>query len=125
MIDLSFYQPILEELLYRGKATIRISETYKDPKDKKYKPRVKTIYKDIPCMLSHDSKEVSSSEELPKTNQTIELFLSPEYQIPFGSEIIVEQDNKTDLFYHSGIANRYPGHQQIELTRKNTKYEKE
>lgn len=115
MIDLSFYMPILNELLYRGRCTIRVYQTYEDQKTKKTKERLYTRYSNVPCMLSHSSATTSESSNLPESDQEIRLFLDPEYKVPFGAQITVWQDYKEDIYEHTGVANRYPGHQELNL----------
>lgn len=116
MIDLSFYQPVLESLLYRGKCTIQIRTSIKDKATKKTVPEVKTVYEDLPCLLSHSSDNTSTSD-VPRAEQNIELFIAPDIVVPPNSKIRVFQDGIQEDYSFSGVANRYPGHQELHLNR--------
>lgn len=114
MVDLSFYKPALEKLLYRGVCTIQIRKSVKDDKTKKAKNEIETLYEDVPCLLSHSSDNTGKTD-VPRAEQNIELFINPNIIIPPNSKIIVTQDNVEECYGLSGVANRYPGHQEIHL----------
>lgn len=116
MIDVTWCSSFLFDFIYRGTATVEIREAFKDEETKKTKPRVVTVYEDIPCFLSPETKEVSDNTTLPTADKTIMLFLQNEYIIPAHSRITITQDDRTEIYTCSGIANRcQDGHQEIEL----------
>lgn len=115
MIDYTFFKPLLNELFYRGVCDIETFPTQKDPVTRKTKKVAVKVYENLPCLLSHESKNTSDSRELPSAEQTIMLFIDPEIDVPAGSKVTVTQDDRTVEFAHSGRSNRFPGHQEIEL----------
>lgn len=115
MIDYTYFKPLLNKLFYRGTCSVEIMMTVKDPETKKSEKTLKEVFSDLPCLLSHESKEVSESRELPNANQKIMLILDPDPILPAGSKITVTQDGITEVYKHSGVANRFPGHQEVEL----------
>lgn len=116
MIDVSWCSSFLHEFIYRGTALVEIRENHKDPETKKPVSTIKTTYSDIPCLLSPETKEPSDNTALPTADKTIMLFLPIEYDIPPHSRITVTQDNRTDIYECSGIANTcQDGHQEIVL----------
>lgn len=77
------------------------------------------LYENVKCALS----KVST----PSTNQTqsqnaisykSKLFVSPEINIPPGSEIEVSQHGRTYTFINSAESFSYPTHQELMLERK-------
>ncbi len=81
--------------------------------------RVK-MYEALKCRISYKngSRKLLTTKQTKiegKVSQSIKLFVSPEYDIKPGSEIIVFKDNKKLKFKHSGISSIYKSHQEIIL----------
>lgn len=116
MIDVTWCAKYLDMFIYRGTARVEIRETVKDTITKKPVEAIKTVYEYVPCLLSPETKETSDNTELPTADKAIMLFLPDRYEIPPHSRITVTQDNRTEIYACSGIANTcQDGHQEINL----------
>lgn len=100
---------------YTGRAKIEIKKSVTDEGTHKTRPQVLTVYKSIPCRLSHDSKATSSAYPINNVSQTIELFTDNIYEIPAGAKITVTQDGVTNIYGCASEPNVFETHQQIEL----------
>lgn len=105
------------ETLYDGICTVEIKESIKDPETKKNKSVVKTVLKEVPCRLSHESNKTGETRTLTNATQTIMLFIAPQPEviIPSDSKITITQDSVTEVYANSGVSNNFPTHQEIEL----------
>lgn len=103
------------EGLYIGKATVVVKEEYERPNGSMgfYD---KTIIENEPCRVSYkDISQANSDGTVATTQQVIKLFLAPEYDIPRGSKIVVEQNGRTNEYIRSGKPAVYETHQEIAL----------
>lgn len=100
------------ESTYTDRCTIEIREQYKD--GNLTKTREKVLGTDIPCRISFKSSGVNAnSSETQEVNQLVELFISPDVDVPKGARVTVD---RTGLQYsHAGIPALYKSHQQIML----------
>lgn len=114
MVDLSFYKNALEQIMYRGVCRIEVRKSEKNEETKKTESNVVVVYDEVPCLLSHPADN-TATKNVPRAEQGIELFVSPDLLIPPNSKITVTQDGVTDCYGLSGVPNRYPGHQEIHL----------
>lgn len=78
------------------------------------------IFEKLKCRLSYKngSRKLLTTNQTAiegKASQSIKLFISPDYEINSGSEIIVFKNNKELKFKHSGISSIYNSHQEIIL----------
>lgn len=105
------------ETLYTDKCTVMHTETYEENGITKYTKKV--VYKDIPCRLSFGKTESGSptvSQDIyPRTNQNVALFISPDVDIPSGSEIEITRNGITRLYHMSSEPKIYPSHCEIFL----------
>lgn len=99
---------------YTGLATVEIKESIKD-ENGKIRPVVKVEYEDLPCRLSHESKNPSTGYERNTVSQTIMLFLDNEPEIPAGAKITVLQDGVKNVYGCASEPNVFETHQEIEL----------
>lgn len=100
---------------YTGSCDVEIKASVTDQETFKTRPEVKTLYKSIPCRLSHESKALSESYERNTVGQTILLFLDNSYEIPAGSKITVLQDEVKNIYGAASEPNVFETHQEIEL----------
>ena len=66
-------------------------------------------------MSYKDISQANSDSTVATTQQVIKLFLAPEYDIPRGSKIVVEQNGRTNEYVRSGKPAIYETHQEIIL----------
>lgn len=71
----------------------------------------------IPCRVSFlfGERPTELTQHAPKPIQQIKLFLRPNINVPIGSKLLIEHDNRTDKFKSSGVPAMYPTHQEIVL----------
>lgn len=100
---------------YTGICKVEIKESVTDPDTHKTRPEVVTLYDNVQCRLSHESKSVSESYERNRVVQTIMLFLDNIYEIPAGAKITVTQDEVTNIYGMASEPNVFETHQEIEL----------
>ena len=100
---------------YTGICKVEIKESVTDPDTHKTRPEVVTLYDNVQCRLSHESKSVSESYERNRVAQTIMLFLDNIYEIPAGAKITVTQDEVTNIYGMASEPNVFETHQEIEL----------
>lgn len=103
------------EGLYIGKTTVVVKEEYERPNGS-IGFYDKTILENEPCRVSYkDISQANSDSTVATTQQVIKLFLAPEYDIPRGSKIVVEQNGRTNEYVRSGKPAIYETHQEIIL----------
>lgn len=103
------------EGLYIGKATVVVKEEYERPNGS-MGFHDKTILENEPCRVSYkDISQANSDSTVATTQQVIKLFLAPEHDIPRGSNIVVEQNGRTNEYVRSGKPAIYETHQEIIL----------
>ena len=100
---------------YTGTATVEIKESVYDESTHKTRPQVTTLFENIQCRLSHESKTLTSAYERNLVDQTIMLFLDNIYDIPAGAKITVVQDGVENCYGLASEPNVFETHQQIEL----------
>lgn len=108
------------EMLYNGHCTVTVYGAKKDP----LHPSIvlgfeeKTLFSDIPCRLSYGG-QAAAAMDLEKgatsITQEIQLFLSPEFEVPEGCKIVVTQNGQTVAYKRSGPRAVYTSHQEIDL----------
>lgn len=102
------------QLLFEGKATVTVKESYKDPVTKVTKTRENVIYTEIPCRLSYGSS--STKEGLgDQAAAAVTLFTACDVVIPRGSIVTVAQAGTTEVFSRSGIPKVYRSHREYPL----------
>lgn len=88
------------------------------------------LYEGLPCRISYESVgSAKKSSRLERPNSTrkndtlaaeisayIRLFVSPDADIPPGSDVVVSRAGKEFRFVAAGIAAVYPGHKEIVMT---------
>ena len=100
---------------YTGTWKVEIKRSITDPKTHKTRPEIETLFENVQCRLSHESKSVTQSYDRNTVDQTIMLFLDNIYEIPAGSRITVAQDNVVSRYGMASEPNVFETHQQIEL----------
>ena len=109
------YKTILTRM-YTGSAKVEVKHAVTDKKSHKTRTQVETLYENIQCRLSHESKTLTEPYNRNTVNQTIMLFLDNIYEIPAGARITVTQDGVTNRYGLASEPNVFETHQQIELT---------
>lgn len=82
----------------------------------------RVVFDNVPCRISiqkgrlQTSKTAVPNENLTvDVNQTVKLFIAPEFDIKPNSKIVVTQNSVTAEYIHSGFSARYLTHQEITL----------
>ena len=74
------------------------------------------LFDGIPCHVSYGiSNAAKQTDTIAVLGQNITLYLSPEYEIPAGCEIIIEGQGQTTRYESSGEPAVYQSHQEISL----------
>lgn len=75
------------------------------------------LFDSIPCHVSYGiSNAAKQTDTIAVIGQNITLYLSPEYAVPAGCEIIIEGQGRTTKYESSGEPAVYQSHQEISLT---------
>ena len=101
------------ERLYRGTCTVTVRKEYeKENGSTGYRNEV--VLENQPCHLSKSNiSSTQSGEVAASVSQTMELFISPDVDIPPGSIITVTQNGETVDYKRSGVKAKYDSHQEI------------
>lgn len=109
------HRKVIEET-YDGICSVYEKKPVFNPGTKVTSGQEVEVIHDEPCHLSFSSANASSNTETAAiVQQTIELFLAPEKEIPPGSKIVVTQQGRTESYSQSGKAAVYSSHQEIVL----------
>ncbi len=100
-------------LLWRGRCTVSIYEDAFDEATARTVQKPKPVYEDVPCRLSHQTKNALGGGAAHSVSQEIRLFLAPEISVPPGCQITVTQNSVTERYKQSGVAAVYEAHQEI------------
>lgn len=103
--------------MWNGTCTVYCYIHTRDEVTKEVKlSRIMTLL-DEPCRLSYGSaKPAVISDSVTTIEQEPTLFLSPEAEIPVGSDITVKQNGRVMNFKSSGEPRVYTTHQEIAVT---------
>ena len=75
------------------------------------------LFEGIPCHVSYGiSNAAKQTDTIAVLGQNITLYLSPEYEIPAGSEITIDTRGRITKYESSGEPAVYQSHQEISLT---------
>ena len=101
------------ERLYRGTCTVTVRKEYeKENGSTGYRNEV--VLENQPCHLSKSNiSSAQNGEVAASVSQTMELFISPDVDIPPGSIITVTQNGETVDYKRSGVKAKYDSHQEI------------
>lgn len=109
------HRKVVEET-YDGICSVYEKKPVFNPETKVTSGQEVEVFHDEPCHLSFSSANASSNTKTAAiVQQTIELFLAPEKEIPPGSKIVVTQQGRTESYSQSGKAAVYSSHQEIVL----------
>ena len=100
---------------YTGICKVEVKKSITDPSTHKTRPVIETLYKNVQCRLSHESKRVAESYDRNTITQTIMLFMDNIFEIPAGCRITVTQDGVTNEYGAASEPNVFETHQEIEL----------
>lgn len=108
------------EMLYDGHCTVTVYAAKKDPKYPNIVSEFEeqTLFADVPCRLSYggqDTAVVNPENGAASIAQEIQLFISPEFEVPEGCKIAVTQNGQTAAYKRSGPPAVYTSHQEIDL----------
>lgn len=101
---------------YTGICEVEVKESITDPQTNKTRPEKKTLYSELPCRLSHDSKNKIEAYPRNTVGQEITLFLNNDVEIPAGAKITITQDGVTNIYGAASEPNVFETHQEIALT---------
>lgn len=74
------------------------------------------LYENIPCHVSYGiSSAAKQTDTIAVLGQNITLYLSSDYEIPAGSEIVIAGYGRTVKYESSGEPAVYQSHQEISL----------
>lgn len=104
------------EELYADIASVIGFTSAKDPVTKETLKRECILIEDMPCRVSFNKAQPSSSGGPAQTSeQSVTLFCPPDKEIPPGSHIEVIRCGKTLQFESSGVPALYGSHQEVAL----------
>lgn len=99
--------------LYHHKATISSVQNVKEGSITRQKPV--TIFSSIPCRVSLRSQKATEQGAAAQVEYEAKLYLSPDLDVPVGSEIVVTDINGRTTTYTGGKSFGYASHQEIYL----------
>ncbi len=102
--------------LWTGRCTVTVRENETDPETGRNTARLKTVYRDEPCLLSYEAvKTTEAGEGAAEAGQSVTLFAASSLCIPPGSQIEVTQNGMCAVYEQSGKPAVYSHHQEIPL----------
>jgi len=105
------------EKFWLGICDVFVEEASENPENKRMETAWILKYSDVKCKRVYKNSPIAVMDNLRnEANQTIELLLSKEYEVPAGSKIVYTEDGVTTEFRRTGKVQIYPSvHQQIYL----------
>ena len=104
------------ERTYEGRATVYEYREVRDPDTYLTDFKKVAVLEDQPCKLSFKTLDTTTDTgHVAVMTQAVKLFLSPDVTIAAGSKIVVTQNGETTEYASSGVAAKFPTHQEIPL----------
>ena len=106
------------ERLWKDRCTVYHRVKVTDPNTKLTDLDEKPLLQDQPCKLSFETLNAADGDHVATVAQSVELFISPDVEIPAGCKIVVTRFNdleRTFTYSRSGEPGIFTNHQEIML----------
>lgn len=106
----------INALLFTDRCTIREEQPVTQPGSSLTTNEWVTVLEDQPCRISFSNGSPTADQSgAPVIDYAAKVFISPDIEIPAGSEIIINRQGKTYKGKRSGDPALYPFHQELPI----------
>ena len=104
------------EELYCDVCTIYEQQSVRDPETKKTVRKEVPVLENQPCKISFETiTTTSESNGAAEQAISVKLFISPDITVKPGSKVVVTHLGEDTAYSNSGVAGKFPTHQEIKL----------